>query len=42
MLVAQAERQFEWWTGSGPPPGVMRDAAVATAAGEQERVAEIR
>jgi shikimate 5-dehydrogenase len=27
MLVAQAERQFEWWTGAAPAPGVMRDAA---------------
>jgi 3-dehydroquinate dehydratase / shikimate dehydrogenase len=26
MLVAQAERQFEWWTGVRPVPGVMRDA----------------
>ncbi len=29
MLVAQAERQFEWWTGRRPPSGVMRDAALA-------------
>jgi 3-dehydroquinate dehydratase/shikimate dehydrogenase len=27
MLVAQAERQFEWWTGTRPPAGVMRAAA---------------
>jgi 3-dehydroquinate dehydratase/shikimate dehydrogenase len=27
MLVAQAERQFEWWTGEKPRPGVMRAAA---------------
>jgi shikimate dehydrogenase len=27
MLVAQAERQFEWWTGAAPAPGVMREAA---------------
>ena len=27
MLVAQAERQFEWWTGRRPPSGVMRNAA---------------
>jgi 3-dehydroquinate dehydratase/shikimate dehydrogenase len=27
MLVAQAERQFEWWTGIKPAPGVMRAAA---------------
>jgi len=27
MLVAQAERQFEWWTGQRPVPGVMAEAA---------------
>jgi 3-dehydroquinate dehydratase / shikimate dehydrogenase len=27
MLVAQASRQFEIWTGRAPAPGVMRDAA---------------
>jgi 3-dehydroquinate dehydratase/shikimate dehydrogenase len=27
MLVAQAERQFEWWTGRKPEPGVMESAA---------------
>jgi 3-dehydroquinate dehydratase/shikimate dehydrogenase len=27
MLVAQAERQFEWWTGRRPRPGVMKEAA---------------
>ena len=26
MLIAQAERQFEWWTGRPPVPGVMRAA----------------
>ena len=26
MLIAQAERQFEWWTGQPPAPGVMRAA----------------
>ena len=26
MLVAQAERQFEWWTGTRPPSGVMANA----------------
>jgi hypothetical protein len=26
-LIAQAERQFAWWTGTRPPEGVMRDAA---------------
>jgi 3-dehydroquinate dehydratase/shikimate dehydrogenase len=29
MLVAQAERQFEFWTGDRPAPGVMRRAAEA-------------
>ena len=29
MLVAQAERQFEWWTGQRPPSGVMRAAALS-------------
>ena len=28
MLVAQAEEQFEWWTGAPPPKPVMRGAAV--------------
>jgi 3-dehydroquinate dehydratase / shikimate dehydrogenase len=28
MLVAQAQEQFEWWTGRRPPSGVMRAAAV--------------
>jgi shikimate 5-dehydrogenase len=32
MLVAQAERQFEWWTGRQPGGGVMREAAVAALA----------
>jgi shikimate dehydrogenase len=27
MLVAQAERQFEWWTGRKPEPGMMEAAA---------------
>jgi 3-dehydroquinate dehydratase/shikimate dehydrogenase len=26
MLIAQAERQFEWWTGRRPKPGVMGEA----------------
>jgi shikimate 5-dehydrogenase len=29
MLIAQAERQFELWTGQRPPAGVFRDAALA-------------
>jgi 3-dehydroquinate dehydratase/shikimate dehydrogenase len=28
MLVGQAREQFEWWTGSKPRPGVMKDAAL--------------
>lgn len=28
MLVAQAQEQFEWWTGVKPPAGVMRAAAI--------------
>jgi shikimate dehydrogenase len=28
MLVGQAHEQFEWWTGSRPPAGVMREAAL--------------
>jgi 3-dehydroquinate dehydratase/shikimate dehydrogenase len=28
MLVAQACEQFEWWTGTRPPAGVMREAAL--------------
>jgi 3-dehydroquinate dehydratase/shikimate dehydrogenase len=29
MLVAQAEEQFLWWTGTKPAAGVMREAATA-------------
>jgi 3-dehydroquinate dehydratase / shikimate dehydrogenase len=29
MLVAQAQAQFEWWTGGRPADRVMRDAAMA-------------
>ena len=28
MLIAQAEQQFEWWTGQRPSAGVMRAAAL--------------
>ena len=28
MLIAQAERQFEWWTGQRPARGVMHEAAL--------------
>ena len=27
MLVAQAEKQFEIWTGQAPPPGLFQQAA---------------
>jgi 3-dehydroquinate dehydratase/shikimate dehydrogenase len=27
MLIAQAERQFAWWTGQRPAPGIMKAAA---------------
>ena len=33
MLVAQAERQFEWWTGQRPKTGVMERAARRRLAG---------
>jgi shikimate 5-dehydrogenase len=29
MLIAQAERQFEWWTGMRASARVMREAAIA-------------
>jgi 3-dehydroquinate dehydratase/shikimate dehydrogenase len=35
MLVAQAEQQFEWWTGEKPKPGVM-EAAAGRRLGEAE------
>jgi 3-dehydroquinate dehydratase/shikimate dehydrogenase len=40
MLVAQAERQFEWWTGRRPAPGVMQDAACAALGRPVETVRE--
>jgi len=30
MLIAQAERQFETWTGAAPPPGLFRQAIEAS------------
>jgi shikimate 5-dehydrogenase len=30
MLIAQAERQFEWWTGKRPEAGVMKAAIERT------------
>jgi 3-dehydroquinate dehydratase/shikimate dehydrogenase len=41
MLVAQAERQFELWTGQRPPAGLMR-ASAAHATGEDLGVIESR
>jgi 3-dehydroquinate dehydratase/shikimate dehydrogenase len=38
MLVAQAERQFELWTGQRPPEGLFKSAA-ASAAGESHQSA---
>lgn len=35
MLIAQAEQQFEWWTGRPPAPGVMREAAECRIGGQQ-------
>jgi 3-dehydroquinate dehydratase / shikimate dehydrogenase len=35
MLVAQAERQFEWWTGTRPVAGVMKAAAANRSGREQ-------
>jgi shikimate 5-dehydrogenase len=34
MLVAQAERQFELWTGQRPPPGLFMTAASAAWTGD--------
>ena len=35
MLVAQAERQFEWWTGTSPAERVMKSAAASRGGREQ-------
>lgn len=40
MLVAQAERQFEWWTGRRPRSGVMASAARTRLAAETAAAAE--
>ena len=40
MLVAQAERQFEWWMGRRPRTGVMAGAARARLAAETAAAAE--
>jgi 3-dehydroquinate dehydratase/shikimate dehydrogenase len=35
MLIAQAERQYEWWTGRAPHPGAMRTAIETALEAEQ-------
>jgi shikimate 5-dehydrogenase len=40
MLVAQAERQFELWTGQRPPAGLFRAAADAARGNDGRRAAE--
>jgi 3-dehydroquinate dehydratase/shikimate dehydrogenase len=39
MLVAQAERQFEWWTGAMPPTGLFEQAARARMEGSADNPA---
>lgn len=39
MLVAQAERQFEWWTGKRPVDGVMKAAAAIGSGPASKQVA---
>jgi shikimate 5-dehydrogenase len=38
MLVGQAQRQFEWWTGERIDPQVMRDAAIKALAAKSADV----
>jgi 3-dehydroquinate dehydratase / shikimate dehydrogenase len=40
MLVAQAELQFEWWTGRLPRPGLFRSVALERLGVEQLRTSE--
>jgi len=40
MLIAQAERQFAWWTGTRAPEGVMRAAALAATGHSVARVSD--
>jgi 3-dehydroquinate dehydratase/shikimate dehydrogenase len=42
MLVAQAQAQFEWWTGGRPADRVMRQAALARLAAQGSESAEKR
>jgi shikimate 5-dehydrogenase len=39
MLVGQAQRQFEWWTGVAADAHVMRDAALAALAAHSSAAA---
>ena len=41
MLVAQAERQFEWWTGQRPQDGVMAEAARRRLAAAEAPLAKV-
>ena len=38
MLIAQAERQFETWTGAPPRPGLFREAVEAAQSVRREYV----
>jgi 3-dehydroquinate dehydratase/shikimate dehydrogenase len=38
MLIAQAERQFEWWTGQNPLEGVMKAAAQKRSSRDREQL----
>jgi shikimate dehydrogenase len=38
MLIAQAERQFEWWTGQKPLEGVMKAAAQKRSGRDKEQL----
>ena len=40
MLVAQAQAQFEWWTGQRPADRVLRDAAMARLNPQLKQIAE--
>jgi len=42
MLVAQAQSQFEWWTGGRPADRVMREAALARLAVHNAESAEAK
>ena len=42
MLIAQAQAQFEWWTGQRPGDRVMRDAALARLQPQATQITEDR